>query len=182
MTGRRPVNLSALRRFGVDERGVAAVEFAIIAPVLIALYLGLAELCQGYMAQKRASHVASQVADIIAQADVVTRDQIDDTFAISALVMNPFPSSDLTMTVTGVTRGTDGTARADWSRTQGGTVRSGAVTIPAGLIENGESIILAEATYAYRSPLGQLLPGVTNFRSTYYLRPRLVEKIGCSNC
>lgn len=180
--GRRRLDLSCLGRFGLDERGVAAVEFAIIAPVLIALYLGLAELCQAYMAQKRASHVASQVADIVAQADVVTVDQITDTFAISALVMRPFTSTNLAMTVSGVTRGTDGVARVDWSRTQGGSVRSGTVTIPAGLISNGESIILSEATYAYRSPLARLFPGVRNFRSTYYLRPRLVERIGCSNC
>lgn len=175
-------SLSCLRLFGVDERGVAAVEFALIAPVLIALYLGLAEFCQAYMAQKRTGHVASQIADIVAQTDVVTRDEIADVFAIGALVLNPFPSEPLTMRVSGVTRGTDGIARVDWSRGQGMTARTGVVTVPAGLINNGESIVMSETNYAYVSPLNHLLPGTTNFTNTYFLRPRLVDRIGCSDC
>lgn len=176
------LDLSGLSRFGVDERGVAAVEFALIAPLLITLYAGLAEMCQAYMAQKRTGHVASQIADIVAQTDVVTRDEIADVFAIGALVLNPFPSTPLTMRVTAVTRGSDGVARVAWSRGQGMTARSGTVPVPAGLIANGESIILSEANYAYRSPLATFLPGTTNFASTYYLRPRLVDQVGCSDC
>ncbi len=179
---RRRLDLSALSRFGFDERGVAAVEFALIAPVLIAMYLGLAEVCQAYMAQKRASHVTSQVADIVAQTDVMTRDDIADVFGIGALVLTPFPSAPLTMRVTSITRGADGVARVDWSRGQGMTGRSGTVAVPAGLIANGESIIMSEANYAYRSPLAQLLPGITNFSSTYWLRPRQVDRVGCSDC
>ncbi len=175
-------DLSGLSRFGVDERGVAAVEFALIAPVLIALYLGLAEMCQAYMAQKRASHVTSQIADIIAQTDVVTRDDIADYFAIGATVLKPFPTTPLTMRVTAITRGSDGVARVVWSQGQGMTGRSGTVAVPSGLIANGESIIMSEANYAYQSPLAKLLPGVTNFASTYYLRPRLVDQVGCSDC
>jgi len=175
-------SLTGLSRFGLDERGVAAVEFALIAPVLIALYLGLAEFCQAYMAQKRTGHLASQIADIVAQSDLVTRDEVADIFAIGTLVLAPFPSAPLKMRISGVTRGTDGVARVDWSRGQGLSSRSGTVSVPAGLIENGQSIIMSEATYDYVSPLNKLLPGTTQFSQTYYLRPRLVERIGCSDC
>jgi hypothetical protein len=86
------------------------------------------------------------------------------------------------MRISGVTRGTDGVARVDWSRGQGLSSRSGTVSVPTGLIENGQSIIMSEATYDYVSPLNKLLPGTTQFSQTYYLRPRLVERIGCSDC
>ncbi len=171
-----------LRRFARDSRGVSAVEFALIAPLLIALYFGLAEFCQGYMAQKRMGHATSQIADIVAQSDVVTRDEIDDVFAIGALILNPFPAAPLSLRVTGITRGSDGVARVDWSRGQGMGSRSGMVSVPAGLIGNGESIIMSEATYDYISPINKLLPGTTRFDHTYYLRPRLVDRIGCSDC
>ena len=39
--------------FWRDRRGAAAVEFAFIAPVLIIMYCGLAELSQAMMAQHR---------------------------------------------------------------------------------------------------------------------------------
>lgn len=180
--GRLKPNLAILSRFGVDQRGVAAVEFALIAPVLITLYMGLAEMCQAYIAQKRAAHVTSQVADIVAQTDVVTKDNIADIFAIGAQVLKPFSTTTLNMRVSAITRGNDGVAKVVWSQGQGMTARSGNVTIPAGLIDNGESIIMSETTYAYQSQLAKLLPGTTNFSSTYYLRPRLVEQVGCSDC
>ncbi len=176
------LNLGILSRFGLDQRGVAAVEFALIAPVLITLYMGLAEMCQAYIAQKRAAHVTSQVADIVAQTDVVTKDNIADIFAIGALVLKPFSTTTLTMRVSAITRGTDGVDRVVWSQGQGMAPRSGTVSIPSGLIVNGESIIMSEANYAYQSQLAKLLPGSTNFASTYYLRPRLVDQVGCSDC
>ena len=57
----RPKGL--LQQFVRDRRGVSAVEFALIAPLMIAFYFGLTEFCQGYMAQKRMGHSAAAVAD-----------------------------------------------------------------------------------------------------------------------
>ena len=41
------------RRFLGDRRGVSAIEFAFIAPVMILMYFGVAELTQGMMAERR---------------------------------------------------------------------------------------------------------------------------------
>ena len=62
---------SLIRRLTGDERGVSAVEFAMLAPVLIAFYMGMTEFCQGFMAQKRMSHVSAMVADLVAQEETI---------------------------------------------------------------------------------------------------------------
>lgn len=179
---RRSTRPGFLSRFSRDSSGVSAVEFALIAPVLILIYFGLAEFCQAYMAQRRMSHSTSQVADIVAQYQTVDADLVDDTFALGGLVMSPFPDSALKLRVTAITRGNDGVARVTWSRGSGMTKRSGNVTVPAGLIENGESIIMSEGSYDYVSPLGQVLPGMRTFNHTFWLRPRLVNAITCNDC
>ena len=172
-----------LRRFGSDLSGASAVEFAIIAPVLILIYFGLAEFCQAYMAQRRMGHSTSQVADIVAQYQTVDADLIDDTFAIGGLVLAPFSDATLSLRVTAITRDNNGVARVTWSRGKGSLAkRSGVVAVPAGLIENGESIIMSEGAYSYTSTLGQVLPGTRTFNHTYWLRPRLVNTITCNNC
>ncbi|MBX9616891.1 MAG: pilus assembly protein [Caulobacteraceae bacterium] len=171
-----------LSRFRRDTRGVAAVEFALIAPVLVALYIGLAEFCQAYMADQRTGHLTSQIADIVARSDVVTRDELADVFAIGDILMTPFPTAPLAVRITSITRGTDGVARVDWSRGDGMVARTGTVTVPVGLITNGQSLIMSEATYDYTSPVNDLLPGTTRFSHTFYLRPRQVDRIGCSDC
>ena len=161
---------------------MSAVEFALIAPVLILIYFGLAEFCQAYMAQRRMSHSTSQVADIVAQYQTVDANLIDDTFALGDLVLAPFPDSALALRVTAITRGNDGVARVTWSRGKGMAKRSGTVAVPAGLIENGESIIMSEGTYDYDSPLKNVLPATKRFNHTFWLRPRLVNAITCTNC
>lgn len=173
-----------LHRFVRDRRGVSAVEFALIAPLMIAFYFGLTEFCQGYMAQKRMGHSAAAVADLVAQTDVVTTSELDDIVAIGGLIMKPFSATALTVRVSSVTRGSDGVAKVDWSRGSGITAlsRNAVVTVPTDMIANGESVVMAETTYAYSSPIGYLLPDVTSFHSKFYSRPRKVDKVGCSDC
>lgn len=182
MSLRKSASLAFLRRFGRDGSGVSAVEFALLAPVLILIYFGLAEFCQAYMAQRRMGHATSQVADIVAQYQTVDASLIDDTFAVGGLVLAPFSDADLSLRVTAITRGTDGVARVTWSRAKGMSKRTGTVTVPAGLIENGESIVMSEGTYNFTSTLGQVLPGMRTFNHTYWLRPRLVNTITCNDC
>lgn len=170
------------RRFALHDRGVAAVEFALVVPVIIVCYFGLAEFCQAYMAQKRAQHTTSQIADMVARAPDTSRAEIDAIMDIGSLIMEPFPEAPLTMRVTSITRGTDGIARVDWSRGRGMTGLSGVQTVPNGLIGNGETIIMGETQYAYDSPLDRLLPGISQFGGRHYLRPRLTDRIPCADC
>lgn len=166
-----------------DERGVSAVEFALIAPVMIAFYFGLAEFCQGYMAQKRMGHVAAMVADLVAQEDIVATANLDDFFEAGGLVMKPFSTATLKQRVSSVTQ-TAGVAEVVWSHGKDMDPRPDdeVIVLPAGLISDGQSIIVAEATYDYDSPVDYLLPPVTHFSYIYYLRPRTVEAVVCSNC
>ena len=170
-------------RLGRDERGVSAVEFAMLAPVLIGFYFGMAEFCQGYMAQKRMGHVTSMIADLVAQEDSVGTANLDDIFDLGGLIMKPFNASGLKQRVSSVTR-TGGVARVDWSRADGMVARAvnSTITLPDNLIVDGQSVVVSEATYDYDSPVDYFMPGITRFSQTYYLRPRTVDKTLCSNC
>lgn len=179
---RRDPIRSLAARFLRDARGVAAVEFALVVPVLIICYIGLAEFCQAYMAQKRAVHTASQVADMVARAPTTSRLEIDAVMDVGSLIMLPFDEAPLDLRVTSITRGTDGIARVDWSRGRGLDALTGVQTVPDGLIEIGETIIMGEAGYDYESPIDRFLPSPARFSGRHYLRPRQTDKIPCSDC
>jgi Flp pilus assembly protein TadG len=170
-------------RLGRDERGVSAIEFALLAPVLVTLYFSMAEFCQGFMAQKRMGHVSAMVADLVSQEETVATTNLDDIFDIGGLLMKPFATAGLKQRVSSVTR-TAGVAKVDWSRGDGMTARAvnSTIALPADLIANGESVIVSEATYDYDSPVDYFMPGITRFSHIYYLRPRTVDKTLCSNC
>jgi Flp pilus assembly protein TadG len=174
---------SLIRRWTGDERGVSAIEFAMLAPVLIAFYMGMTEFCQGFMAQKRMGHVSAMVADLIAQEEEVAAATVDDIFDIGGLIMKPFPTATLHQRVSSVSQAS-GTATVDWSRGDGMTARGvgSTMTLPADLITDGESVIVAEVTYDYDSAADYLMPGLTRFSHTYYLRPRTADKTTCDDC
>lgn len=174
---------SLFARLRDDPRGVSAVEFALLAPVMIAFYFGLAEFCQGYMAQKRMGHASAVVADLVAQSDAIKSSQMMDMFSVGDLVMKPFSSTPLKQRASSLTRDANDVVKVDWSQGSGMAARTTGTTvvIPDGLIEKGESVIMTEVTYDYDSPVDYLMPAITRFSQTYYLRPRTVDKVSYSN-
>lgn len=175
-----------LRRLLKDRRGVSAVEFALIAPVMVMLYLGLAEMTMALMANRRVSHVASAVGDLVAQFPSTTTSELGDIFAVGDAVMEPFPTGTLAIRLTSIKADVSGTPKVVWSRVKGTTLSALAtnstVTLPVGLIAANETIIMANTRYTYTSTVAQTLPHSMVFSDTYYLRPRRSDAVTCSNC
>lgn len=191
---RRAANIGLLRRLLRDRRGVSAVEFALIAPVMITIYFGLIEFSQGYMAERRASHVASMVADLVAQSGGTNIADLESTFQIGDMIMRPFSADTLSIRVSSVTVDARGVATVEWSRAKNGKGVKGAdalkahkprdpiTDLPPDLITDGQTVILGETNYGYVSAFGQMIPGGIAFRRNYYLRPRTTDRIACTDC
>lgn len=174
-------------RFWRDRRGVSAIEFALIAPVMVVIYFGLVELCQGYMANRRASHTASIVADLVAQADDTSVKDLTSVFAIGDMIMRPFSAKDLSIRVSSVVMDANGVARVLWSRSNGEELDARAPNspvdnLPAGLIASGETLILGETEFIYTTSVAKIIKKPIIFERSYYLRPRTQDRITCKDC
>lgn len=164
-----------LKRFRDDRSGLAAMEFAMIAPAMLAMYFGLAELTLGMMAERRASHATSVVADLVAQSTQVNAAQVTDIFTVGDAILKPLPATPLKMRISSVKADAAGSPKVVWSRGDGLTALAVGATpsgFPSGLLAAGDSVIMAEATYTYTSPLQQVMPDPITFNRRFYLRPR----------
>lgn len=169
-----------MRRFFGDIGGAAAVEFALIAPVMVAMYFGMAELTQGLLANRRVGHVTAAVGDLVAQYPVLTESQVTDIFSITTSLMAPMSSANLAIRVTSISIDEDENATVTWSRAQGPTSSTipaladdAAVNdIPADLKNANEALVRADTEYVYTSPLGDIMPNPITFKHTIYLKPR----------
>lgn len=169
--------LNRLRR---DKRGVSAVEFALIAPAMIAFYFGLAEITQALLAERRAGHAASAIGDLVAQSSSITSSEITDIFSIATTIMKPYPTTSLKMRVTSVSANASGTTTVDWSSAQGGLTAystGAAITVPSGVIAANQSVIVSEVQYSYDSPVDFFMPSAVQFDRKFYLRPRKSDKV-----
>jgi Flp pilus assembly protein TadG len=80
-----------LRRFAGDERGVTAIEFALVLPVVLLILLGCFEVPRFVLIYQKVARASAGVADLIAQADEpLQRNQLDDIFKAGKVMMQPY--------------------------------------------------------------------------------------------
>lgn len=76
------------KRYRDDEQGIAAIEFAIIAPVMIAMYFGLAEIASAISVDRRISHGTNVAGDLSTQQPELKDSEIDEVIAAALRVMD----------------------------------------------------------------------------------------------
>jgi Flp pilus assembly protein TadG len=193
---------AAVRRLASDRRGVAAVEFAFIAPVLLALYFLTMEVSQAIETNKKVSRVGSMVADLVTQqSGTIARSELEAIMQIGGAIVQPYNRSDPKITVTGIYITDESTPKAQvqWSRKlQDGSFATGAVknsiaTIPESLRIRDTFLVQVDSALDYRPVITwtadkKAAMGLTaafdriNMNETYYLRPRMSPRIDCTGC
>lgn len=179
--------LSGLTRKLVrDKAGVAAVEFAMIVPIMFLLFVGSIEFSQALTVDRRVTQSASSTADLIARAPSqgLTVSQVDSELLIIQQLIAPYDINALTVKIASVkANAVNGNPNAlnyvvDWSRdNRGGTPYARNTNyppgIPAGLLVAGESVIVAESSYNY-TPLifNYFIESAFDLQEKFYLKPR----------
>lgn len=96
-------NLRALKSIGQkirdNEEGVAAIEFALIAPLLIGLYYGLAETTKAIAVDRSVSHATSVVGDLATQTSNITRSDLEDILSATLQIIDDQSSSKVTISL-----------------------------------------------------------------------------------
>ena len=90
-----------VKTYAIDREGVAAIEFVFVAPIMIGMYFGLAEISTAISADRRISHATNVAGDLTTQASTITAANMSEIMTATSLVMG-VPSdklSDITMEI-----------------------------------------------------------------------------------
>lgn len=166
--------LKLARSFKRDTRGVSAVEFALLLPLMMTMYLGAVEIASGLIAHRKATAVASTAADLAAQAMVLSNSDVNDIFGASRSILAPYDSSGVQIILTSASDRGGGTIRVDWSDGFNATphAEGSTIAIPNNLVFANGSVIIAEVSYEYTSAIGLYFAGSRIMDDTFYARPR----------
>ena len=107
------------RSFVRDERGVSAVEFALLSPLMIGLYLGGVELSQGIGIDRKVTLTAGAMANLAAQVSTISTSDMSNILAASTAVMAPYSTGPLTITLSCLNIDANSAVKVRWSVTQG---------------------------------------------------------------
>ncbi|HZQ12868.1 MAG TPA: TadE/TadG family type IV pilus assembly protein [Pseudolabrys sp.] len=162
-----------LGRFGGDRRGVSAVEFALLAPLMITLYVGCAEISDGVAADRKVSLTAAALANLAAQVTTISSTDMTNILDASSAIIAPYSTSQLSITLSCINIDANRNATVKWSVTRGGTARSGSITVPSALAVASTQLLLGEATYQYRPTVGYTVTGTLNLSDRMYMSPRI---------
>jgi Flp pilus assembly protein TadG len=185
MIGRRSTPAGELAR---DRSGTAAVEFALVVPVMVTLFLGSYETVNLVLASMKLEASAETAADLVAQTKVNTVLQSADFTNVTNAakqVLTPLPTSgtQLKIAYASITYST-GTPVIDWHF----EVNSASPITVAGVPNNAnlanlgnetsgstDSVIVVKLTYAYTSPISYVLNSSYTLSESAFNRPRYMN-------
>lgn len=173
--------ISRVRTLVGDQRGVAAVEFALILPVLILLYFGTIETASLFTADRRVANVAGTIGDLVSRAKkTLTTSDLNDYFQAASAIMQPLPTGPLRQTVSLIAIDANGLATVVWSVPfNGGIERADGSTYPLPATEKINEIgrqegllVASEAIYSYRPLFGIVYPNALSLNHEEFFLPR----------
>lgn len=182
-----------LRKFSKDERGISAVEFALLLPVMILIYAGVADVSRGVDANRKVNRVASVVGDLVSRQISVLPAQLDDIFTIGSTIMFPSvtkPEMRISfLRVERVNNSNTFIVRLDWSRKTSRFIEKGTVKekearrvyLPENLRKEPMNYIRVETQYTYMPLLSSVLPNI-DMEEVYFASPRYSDVIPCPQC
>jgi Flp pilus assembly protein TadG len=168
-----------IAHFSSDRRGVSAVEFAMLLPLMMSLYLGSAEISQGISISRKVTLTARSLSDLASQPTNISNADMTNILNAASTIIAPYTVTKLQATVSELTIDANGKATVTWSDTLNGTARAvgQVVTLPAALAVANTSLIFGEVQYSYKPTIGYVITGTLNLKDQMYMRPRQSNSI-----
>jgi len=171
-----------------DIRGGAALEFALLLPILVTLYAVGFEVCQAATVKRKLTDTTVQLANLTSQYTKVTKADISTIMNASSETMSPFPNSSLSLVVSEISVDANSHATVTWSEAYlngvafKGTPLTTPPTAPASFVTPNSSYIVVQSSFSY-TPIvaGGLVSPITMTNQSFML-PRDSGSIPCSDC
>ena len=164
----------ARARLADDCRGISAVEFAMLLPVMMTLYLGSVEASQGIAADRKVELTAHSLADLASQYTDITNADMSNILNAGTAIIAPYSTANLQEVLSEVSINAQGVGTVVWSDTLGGTALTvgQTVTVPSSLAAPNSYLVLAQVQYAYNPTYGYVMTGTITLKDQSFMRPR----------
>ena len=182
-----------LQAYKRSKEGIAAIEFAIVAPIMIVMYIGLAELSIAIAEDRRVSHAANVAGDLTTQLSSVSSGNMSDIMNAVLLVLD-LPASEypkVRMEINSYSKDASGALITDGTAVLNGPFGSAynASAIDSRILNDTSGVVVARVSYDYtirlmnfsstNDSVGEINRGVNNItlEETFLLKPRQSARV-----
>lgn len=174
-----------LARFEQDRSGVAAVEFALIAPIMIMMYFGIAEVSHAIAIDRKVSHATNVAGDLATQVTELQTDDVKEVLVATLKVLAISDSQNVNIELASYDLDPSNNPRL-LGRVN---LNSGSQPFkpfdPAALdgriLSQDSGIVVARIAYDFEPLQLRFFDSNVNLRETFMFKPRQSEKIQIGN-
>lgn len=183
--------MTQLRRLWSDRSGVGAVEFALIAPLLLMIYITVFELTIGLSVSKRVTRASGTIADLVTQQESsVSKSFLATMKDVAQSIFVPYGNAATEIKITGISLDSTANPKVAWSWDEDGGKpypAGSTIDIPANMKVADAFIVHAEVSVPHQ--LLMFMPGLIpsqirdiTISRDYYYRARSGSEIKCTDC
>lgn len=181
----RPIlfSISALlTRWGREEKAVAAVESAILFPVMITLLMGVYDIGNGIVINQKTITASQVMADLVARNQFVDMDAVNDIAVAGRMAMEPFATNTMGYDVISVEFDEDEEPEVLWRVTSNMVANEHALDSTEIIAEAGNGVIVVTVSYEYKPFFSHFIVDEINMQEVAYLRGRRSATVTCGDC
>jgi Flp pilus assembly protein TadG len=177
----------------LSQRGVSAIEFALIAPLMVLMLFGAAEISFAVTVDRKTTLAASTLGDLSAQTDLVSCAELNQIGAVTRLVFEPYSGNNATLVVANLML-VGGVAKVEWSKFLRTDAVSGnimcddvpsshslyvgkTVTVDTSLFATGGGVVVGDVEMVHTSLGTTFIATNLKLHERFYLRPRKSLKL-----
>jgi Flp pilus assembly protein TadG len=166
--------------FFEDRRGIAAVEFSVIVPVMLLMFFGTVEFSSALTVDRKVSLVARAIANLTSQGTQATTADLSNYLIAGNKIMTPYAAPNMTISELYIDP-TSGRARVEWSYGYAPRSPASPYTIPPSLIATNPTtgaiipnqyVIVAEVNTVYSPTVGYVMKTGVTLSDVAYAIPR----------
>lgn len=150
-----------IRGFAASTSAIAAVEFALVAPLMTLLFFGMMEASDLFTVKRRIANAANSLSDLITHDQTITKAQVADSIIGVKRLLEPTDVSTLSIRIVSVIKGPNANdpVLVHWSIDDTGAAPYAADEVydkidNEAMVNNIASLIVVEMDYTYVSALG----------------------------
>jgi len=168
-----------------NEDGLAAIEFAILAPIMISMYFGLAEVASAIAVDRSISHATNVAGDLTSQVANIDDADLEDLLTATLRIMDVDATSKVSISLESWSRDAAGNNTLVGSATMNGGAASlpafNVATVDSTLLNDTAGVVVARVAYLY-SPLKlQYMKTDFTMSDTCILKPRRSSEVTFDN-
>ena len=170
------------KNFRDDERGIAAIEFAIIAPVMIGMYFGLAEIASAISVDRRISHGTNVAGDLATQQAEIRDDEIEEILAAALRVMDVPNVSSVSIDMESFTKPDENSSPESRGRIRlnqgaGNFAAFNANSLEERVLSEDSGVVVTRVSYEYTPLQLRFFDSTITLDETFFLKPRRSDAV-----